>query len=88
MSFIFNFPELVRSAHRLIEVNEGGNRISRSVLSERIGVSARTLTEYERGTNQPKATHALLLLLAQLPDEQIVSLVRQFERDANFNKNI
>jgi putative transcriptional regulator len=85
---IFNFPELVRSAHRLIEANEGGNRISRTALSERIGVSARTLTEYERGTNQPKATHALLLLLAQLPDEQIVWLVRQFEKDVNRDKDI
>ena len=53
-------------------------------------VSHRTLTEYERGTNQPTAMRALLLLLAQLEDEQIVQMIRQFEansiRDANDEK--
>ena len=85
-----NLPSLICSAHRLIEANEGGTRISIEEMSRRMLVSHRTLTEYERGTNQPTAMRALLLLLAQLEDEQIVQMIRQFEansiRDANDEK--
>lgn len=77
----FNLQALVCSAHRLIEVNGGGTRISAAELSKRMRISARTLTEYERGTNHPTSMRALLLLLAQLRDDQIVDLVRQFEAD-------
>jgi hypothetical protein len=46
-------------------------------------ISARTLTEYERGTNHPTSMRALLLLLAQLRDDQIVDMVRQFNADVD-----
>lgn len=77
----FNIQALVCSAHRLIEVNEGGTRITTADLSKRMKISARTLTEYERGTNHPTSMRALLLLLAQLRDDQIVDLVRQFDAE-------
>lgn len=60
------------SAHRLIEANEGETKISIEEIGLRTLISHRTLTEYERGTNQPTAMRALLLLLAQLENEQIV----------------
>lgn len=82
MSPIFNIQSLVCSAHRLIEVNEGGARITTADLSKRLKISARTLTEYERGTNHPTGMRALLLLLAQLQDDQIVDMVRQFSAGA------
>lgn len=85
-----NLPSLICSAHRLVEANEGGHRISIEEMSRRLLISHRTLTEYERGINQPLGMRALLLLLAQLEDEQIVQMIRQFEtnffRDANNEK--
>jgi transcriptional regulator with XRE-family HTH domain len=83
MPSAFNLQALVCSAHRLIEVNEGGTRITAAELSKRMKISARTLTEYERGTNHPTSMRALLLLLAQLRDDQIIDLVRQFEADVD-----
>lgn len=83
MPTAFNLQALVCSAHRLIEVNEGGTRITAAELSKRMKISARTLTEYERGTNHPTSMRALLLLLAQLRDDQIVDMVRQFDADAS-----
>lgn len=80
-----DLPSLICSAHRLIEANEGGNRISIDEMSKRMLISHRTLTEYERGTNQPTAMRALLLLLAQLEDKQIIQMIRQFE--ASFFRN-
>ncbi|SDG77114.1 helix-turn-helix transcriptional regulator [Janthinobacterium sp. YR213] len=75
----FNIQTLICSAHRLIEINEGGARITTAELSKRMKISPRTLTEYERGTNHPTSMRALLLLLAQLRDDQIVHMVRQYE---------
>jgi predicted transcriptional regulator len=83
MPIAFNIQALVCSAHRLIEINEGGMRITTAELSKRMKISARTLTEYERGTNHPTSMRALLLLLGQLRDEQIVDMVRQFYADSN-----
>jgi putative transcriptional regulator len=77
----FNIQALVCSAHRLIEINEGGARITTAELSKRMKISARTLTEYERGTNHPTGMRALLLLLAQLRDDQIVHVVRQYDAE-------
>lgn len=79
MTIPFNIQALVCSAHRLIEINGGGGRITAAELSKRLKVSPRTLTEYERGTNQPTSMRALMLLLAELTDDQIVSIVRQFQ---------
>lgn len=81
MPTAFNIQALVCSAHRLIEVNEGGARITTAELSKRMKISARTLTEYERGTNHPTSMRALLLLLAQLSDNQIVDMVRRFDAE-------
>lgn len=83
MPAAFNLQALICSAHRLIEVNEGGTRITAAELSKRMKISARTLTEYERGTNHPTSMRALLLLLAQLRDDQIVDMVRQFNADVD-----
>lgn len=83
MPTAFNIQALVCSAHRLIEVNEGGARITTADLSKRMKISARTLTEYERGTNHPTSMRALLLLLAQLRDDQIVHMVRQFDAEVS-----
>jgi predicted transcriptional regulator len=74
----FDIKAFICSAHRLIEAREGGARISVGEMSARLGVSARTLTEYERGTNQPVGIQAILLMLAQLGDDQIVQMVRKF----------
>lgn len=45
-------------------------------MAKRIGVQPRTYTEYSRGTNQPLAMKALLNMLNELDDEDIVKVVR------------
>lgn len=66
---------LINKIHKLIEAKEI-KTISQSSMAKRIGVQPRTYTEYSRGTNQPLAMKALLNMLNELDDEDIVKVVR------------
>lgn len=66
---------LINKIHKLIEAKEI-KTISQSNMAKRIGVQPRTYTEYSRGTNQPLAMKALLNMLNELDEEEIVKVVR------------
>lgn len=66
---------LINKIHKLIEAKEI-KTISQSDMAKRIGVSSRTYTEYSRGTNQPLGMKALLSMLAQLNDDDIVKIIK------------
>jgi DNA-binding transcriptional regulator YiaG len=72
--------DFMREVHKLIEVNERRAEITRPEMAERIGVSKRTYTEYLLGNVHPLAMEAILRLLMQLPDEDIVRMVRKWEQ--------
>lgn len=52
----------------------------------RIGVSQRTYTEYIRGTNKPLAMKAMLNILNELDDEDIIKMVRLWKYEKEFKK--
>lgn len=66
---------LINKIHKLIEAKEI-KTISQPNMAKKIGVSSRTYTEYSRGTNQPLAMKALLNMLNELDDDDIVKVVR------------
>jgi DNA-binding XRE family transcriptional regulator len=68
--------------HKLIEVKEI-KTISQPNMAKRIGVQPRTYTEYSRGTNQPLAMKALLNLLNELNDDEIVKIVREWRNKSD-----
>lgn len=70
--------ELLRTIHLRIEARERA-RITQSEMAQRIGISPRTYVEYLRGTNSPVAMKALLSLLTQLDDQEIVKAVREWK---------
>lgn len=72
---------LINKIHKLIEAKEI-KTISQPVMAKRVGVQPRTYTEYSRGTNQPLAMKALLNMLNELDDEDIVKVVRLWGKDA------
>lgn len=67
--------QILNKAHFLIQAKEV-NKITQLEMGERLGISGRTYTEYLRGTNSPKAMKALLNLLAQLDDRDLVTIVK------------
>lgn len=73
--------ELIRGAHSLVEAKEK-KRVTQEEMAGRIKVGYRTYMEYQRGTNAPLAMKALLNLLAMLDDQEIVRVVREWEKTA------
>lgn len=71
---------LLNKIHKTIEAKEIAN-ISQSNMASRIGVSPRTYIEYCRGTNQPLAMKALLNILNELDDENIIKMVRLWKKE-------
>ena len=72
--------KLINKIHKLIEVKEI-KTISQLNMAKRIGVQPRTYTEYSRGTNQPLAMKALLNMLNELDDEDVVKVIRFWKKD-------
>lgn len=66
---------LINKIHKLVEAKEI-QTISQPNMAKRIGVSSRTYTDYSRGINQPLAMKALLNMLNELDDEDIIKVVR------------
>lgn len=73
---------LINKIHKLIEAKEI-KTISQPNMAKRIGVSSRTYTEYSRGTNKPLGMKALLNMLNELEDEEIVKVIRLWKEMNN-----
>lgn len=69
--------DLINRIHKLIEAKEI-KTISQAEMAKRIGVQHRTYVEYSRGKNQPLAMKALLNMLNELDDNEIVKVVREW----------
>lgn len=69
-----NLADIIRKAHHLLEAQEC-RRISAKEMANRIGVSFRTYTEYQRGTNEPLAMKAVLNILACLDNDEIIKII-------------
>ncbi len=65
----------INKTHRLIEAKEGGKRINQAKMSKRLGISKRTYESYWSGVNQPKSISAILSMLSQLEDEDVVKMI-------------
>jgi putative transcriptional regulator len=71
--------ELINKIHKDIEAQEVKD-ISKKEMAKRIGVAQRTYTEYTRGKNKPLAMKALLNILNELDDKNIVHVVRLWKQ--------
>ena len=74
--------KLINKIHKLIEAKET-KTISQPNMAKRIGVSSRTYIEYSRGTNKPLGMKALLNMLNELEDEEIVKVIRLWKETNN-----
>lgn len=74
--------DLINKIHKTIEAKEIDS-ISQKDMAGSIGVAPRTYTEYTRGTNKPLAMKAILNLLSKLDNDDIVKMVRLWQRENN-----
>lgn len=73
------FKEFIKQCQRIIEVKDCKD-YKYSCMAEIIGVSERTYGEYIRGMISPLAAKALLNLLSRMDDEDIIKMIRRWEK--------
>jgi putative transcriptional regulator len=81
------FNDLLKEVHHRIEAKER-TRITQVAMAKRLGISARTYTEYLRGTNSPLSMKAMIVFLSQLNDEEILKVVREWTLKPDTNQII
>jgi len=74
--------EILNKIHRTLEAKEN-RTIKRPDMAKRVGVSERTYVDYLRGKINPLAMKALLNLLNELDDDEIIKIIRMWEKVEN-----
>ncbi|GMB93885.1 hypothetical protein NHP200010_16230 [Helicobacter bizzozeronii] len=70
--------DLINKIHKLIEAREI-KAISQAQMAKRIGVQHMTYVAYSRGKNKPLGMKALLNILNELDDEDIIKIIREWK---------
>ena len=70
--------QIIYKIHKLIEARELKN-ITKIEMANRLNISGRTYIEWLRETNEPIAMKAVLNMLSQLKDDDILQIVREWE---------
>ena len=76
--------EIIHKIHKLIEAKEIKN-ITKREMASRLGISERTYIEWLRETNEPIAMKAMLDMLSQLKDDDIIQVVREWKQERKGN---
>ena len=71
--------EFFKQCQRIVEVKDCKD-YKYSDMAEKLGISERTYGEYIRGDISPLAVKALLNLLSEMDDEDIIKMVREWEK--------
>jgi len=77
-----NLKGLLKTAHHLIEAKEHGD-ITQNDMAKRLGISERSYAEYLSGRRQPLAVSAVLRMLGQLSNKDILKLIRASGKGGN-----
>ncbi|BDL87060.1 helix-turn-helix transcriptional regulator [Campylobacter jejuni] len=70
--------QIIHKIHKLIEAKELKN-ITKREMANRLGISERTYIEWLRETNEPIAMKAVLDMLSQLKDDDVIQVVREWK---------
>ncbi|ERJ21887.1 helix-turn-helix domain-containing protein [Campylobacter concisus] len=79
--------QIIHKIHKLIEAKELKN-ITKREMASRLGISERTYVEWLRETNEPIAAKAVLDMLSQLKDDDIIQVVGEWKQERKNQANI
>ncbi|WP_457596035.1 helix-turn-helix domain-containing protein [Hydrogenimonas sp.] len=71
--------DIFNVVHNALEAKNMGRKISQKAMAERLGVSMRTYQDWRTGKAQPIAARALMQMLGELDDEEIVRVVKKLK---------
>lgn len=63
--------------HNAVEAKQFGKKISQRAMADRLGVSMRTYQDWRIGKAGPVAARALMQMLGELEDDEIIRVVRK-----------
>lgn len=72
--------QIIYKIHKLIEAKELKN-ITKREMAGRLGISERTYVEWLRETNEPIAMKAVLDMLSQLKDDDILQVIEAWKQE-------
>ena len=79
--FQYYFPmkvsDIFNIVHNALEAKNNGRKISQKKMAEELGVSMRTYQDWRTGRANPIAARALMQMLGELEDDEIVRVVRK-----------
>ncbi len=63
--------------HNAVESKFFGKKISQREMADKLGVSMRTYQDWKIGNSQPQAATAIFKMLGELPEDDVVRLVKR-----------
>ncbi|NLC27713.1 MAG: helix-turn-helix transcriptional regulator [Campylobacteraceae bacterium] len=72
--------------HNAVESKHFGKKISQKQMAERLGVSMRTYQDWKLGNSEPQAAKAVIEMLCELEEEDILHVLRRICRGLRESK--
>lgn len=72
--------DLFNILHNSIESQNNGKKISLQDMSDSLGISMRTYQDWKLGRAKPQAAVAVMKMLGELEDDEIVRAVRKINK--------
>ena len=72
--------DLFNILHNAVEAQANGKKISQKEMAKRLGVSMRAYQDWKLGNTRPQAAKAVMQMLGELEDDEIVRVVRKINR--------
>ncbi len=78
-NFWMKVSDIFNIVHNALEAKNNGRKISQKAMAEELGVSMRTYQDWRTGKAQPIAARALMHMLGELDDDEIVRVVKKIK---------
>ncbi len=72
--------DLFNILHNAVEAQRNGKKISQKEMAAALGISMRTYQDWRLGNAKPQAARAVIEMLGQLEDDEIIRVVRKINR--------
>ncbi len=78
-NFVMKVSDIFNIVHNALEAKNNGKKISQKAMAEELGISMRTYQDWRTGKAQPIAARALMQMLGELDDDEIVRVVKKIK---------
>ncbi len=72
--------DLFNILHNAVEAQGNGKKISQKEMAKSLGISMRTYQDWKLGNAKPQAARAVMQMLGNLEDEDIIRVVRKINK--------